>query len=231
MSKILVIEDSEEYQLTIRASLENDHELVFCGDAERILDRTEKTKPDLILLDIGLPKIDGRKACQVLQKSSRTSHIPILFVTALQSADDIAMGLSLGAEDYITKPFNPVELRARCAARLRKAQASLDKEIWVRVDPVTLNLLTRKAFCIHGEAAVEVGLTPAEFQLLLYFCRNPDRNISRSEIEQQLASENRKAVNTRVIDAQVKALRKKSTVLAHCIVSIYGVGYRFVAKS
>lgn len=233
MAKILVVEDSEEFQLTIQASLGPDHEVICLSGADRIVENVLQEKPDLILMDIDLPNVSGKEACKHLQRTSRTNQIPLLFVTGFRAPKDLAEGLELGAEDYITKPFDPIELRARCEARLKKAKASMDREIWVRRSPLSMNILSRKAYCQNDatQNEDEIDLTPGEFQLLLYLAKNSGRDISRREIESELASDSKRHSKTRVIDAQIKAIRTKAPLLASCIVSIYGVGYRFVPRT
>ncbi len=229
MAKILAVEDSAEYQLTIRASLEPYHQVIFFSDSDHVVERVQHVGPALILMDIGLPEGDGRQACRELQKSEKTKKIPILFVTGCRNPSDIAEGLSLGAEDYITKPFNPVELRARCEARLRKAVVQQENENLVKAGPITLNLLTRKAYTngASDEFKKNISLTPSEFQLLHYLIVNADKTVTRQEILESLSLAQHVRPGSRIVDAQIKALRKKSKILTDRIRSVYGKGYQY----
>jgi DNA-binding response OmpR family regulator len=176
-----------------------------------------------------LPEGDGRQACRELQESEKTKKIPILFVTGCRNPSDIAEGLSLGADDYITKPFNPLELRARCEARLRKVVIQQENENFAKAGPITLNLLTRKAYTTGttGNLKQNISLTPSEFQLLHYLIMNADKTVTRQEILESLSLTEHVTPGSRIVDAQIKALRKKSEVLTDRIKSIYGKGYQY----
>lgn len=225
MAKILAVEDAYDSQVLLKGILEPEHEIVVVPSALEIVNRVIKEQPDLILMDIVLPDSDGYRACQELQSNPRTSNVPVLFVTGKRDPAEIQFGFSLGAEDYITKPFHPLELKARCDTRLRKSRQKTNLDT-LTFGPIILNIVKRSVSIKSSLEENEIQVSPAEFQLLLFLCKKENQLLSREDIRNGAASKNSVDVDTRVVDAQISSLRRKSKFLAKAIQSVYGAGYR-----
>ena len=196
----------------------------------------QREAPDLILLDLMLPGKDGLTVCRELRAFSQ---IPIMMVTARAEEIDRLLGLELGADDYICKPFSPREVVARVKAILRRSYPAADAGSTVfpvhgqehPKDPVadSCGLTIDEDGYKASYKGHNLELTPAEFRLLLLFTRNPGRVFSREQILDALYDDNR-IVTDRTIDTHIKNLRRKmqqAQAPEECIVSVYGVGYRF----
>jgi len=174
-------------------------------------------RPDLILLDLMLPGLDGLEVCKKIRRSSR---VPIIMVTARVEEIDRLLGLELGADDYICKPFSPREVVARVKAVLRRTAKPIEPGDWVLDEG-------RFEFSWRGET---VPLTSAEFNLLKKLCSEPGRIFSRGQLMAVMYRDNR-VVSERTIDSHVKKLRAKLAMVPadeDFIESVYGIGYRFV---
>lgn len=181
------------------------------------LERIEAERPDAVLLDVMLPGEDGLSICRRVRA---VSTVPILMVTARVDEIDRLLGLELGADDYICKPFSPREVVARVRAVLRRVQAALKPPL---TSPVVLDE-ERFEVRIHGQVLV---LTPVEFRLLRKLSAQPGRVFSRSQLIESLYQDHR-VVSDRTVDSHIKNLRRKLAERGHDpIDSVYGVGYRF----
>ncbi len=218
---ILIVEDEEKIALLIRDYLEND------GFKTTILDRGDiveafigKTAVDLILLDVMLPGKDGLTLCKAIRKSS---NIPIIMLTARVSEIDRLIGLELGSDDYICKPFSPREVVARVKAVLRRTCPE-DRDSELSIGPLTLNE-DRHTCTLHEE---ELTLTPNEFGILRLFMTHPGKVFSRAELLDKVQGYSFEGYE-RTVDSHVKNLRKKlNTHLPDItlIQSVYGIGYK-----
>jgi two-component system, OmpR family, alkaline phosphatase synthesis response regulator PhoP len=225
--RILVVDDEEDLAELVRYNLTKEGYLVTCvGSGEQALGEARAQVPDLIVLDLLLPKVDGLDVCKQLKSDPKTQHIPIVMLTAKSEEVDMVTGLECGADDYITKPFSPRVLLARIRSVLRrraKAAAAADD------DPEALrisNLLIhpgRHEVLVNGEA---IDLTFTEFRLLHFLARKPGWAFSRSQIVDAVKGEDY-PVTERSVDVQVVGLRKKLGSLGTCIETVRGVGYRF----
>jgi DNA-binding response OmpR family regulator len=200
METILVVDDEETILDLLQINLNRAGYRVLTASTGNEAISTAKTSPvDLVLLDLQLPDMDGN---QVTEQIRKISSIPIIFVTARGSDLDRILGLEKGADDYITKPFNPREVVARVRAVLRRL-AGRDQEKRIVVGSLSLDILKRKA--VFQDRALE--LSPKEFDLLHYFALNPGRILAREEILKQVwGSEN---LDSRTLDVHVKNLREK----------------------
>lgn len=221
--KILVVDDEEKIVDLVRAYLEkHGYGVVIAYNGKQALEVAARERLDLIILDLNLPGIDG---LQVFSKVRATSDIPIIMLTARSEDVDKLLGLEMGADDYVTKPFSPRELVARVKAVLRRSggKAASGDEICLGdliIDLRGHNVLRR------GQ---QVDLTPTEYALLVVFGRNPGRVFSRSELLELSQGYSFEAYE-RTIDAHVKNLRQKieeDPQEPKCIVTVYGIGYRF----
>ena len=224
MKKILVVEDETKIARLVRDYLEHaGFEAVVVGDGETALASARRSRPDLVVLDLGLPGRDGLDVARVLR---RTSSVPIVMLTARGDETDRVVGLELGADDYVVKPFSPKELVARVRAVLRRTQAARagGPEV-LRVADVEVDL-PRMRVAVAGRP---VELTPTEFQLLWALMREPGRVFTRGQLLDAVHGVAFESYE-RAIDAHVKNLRKKiepTPGRPRYLLTVHGVGYRF----
>jgi DNA-binding response OmpR family regulator len=219
---ILVVDDEVKIIRLTRDYLENaGYGVLSAGNGEDALAIARVEKPDLIVLDLGLPDIDGLDVCRRLRASSNT---PIIMLTARDEESDKLVGLELGADDYITKPFSPKELVARVRAVLRRAEAADEPRQIIRVGDLTLDVPRMRA----TRSTETVELTPTEFELLAAMASQPGRIFTRAQLLDVMHGV---AIETyeRAIDAHIKNIRKKlepNPREPQYILTVYGVGYR-----
>ncbi len=227
-STILLIEDETEIAEILRLYLE--HEGFVCQhvtDGRRSLELLRRLKPDLIVLDIRLP---GQNGIDILQNLRAESAVPVIMVTALSDDVNKLVSLRLGADDYITKPFNPAEVVARVHAVLRRAQGggqggARDQAV-VQVGPLSIDSARHMVQVTLADSVQNLGLTLTEFKLLEFLARQPDRCFSRYELIEACMPES--DALDRVVDSHLSKLRKKLNE-AGCtgmIETVRGVGYR-----
>jgi DNA-binding response OmpR family regulator len=223
LKKILVVDDEPKIIQLTQDYLENaGFSVISAGDGERALAIIQVEKPDLVVLDLGLPGMDGLDVCRSIRK---TSNLPIIMLTARDEETDKLVGLELGADDYITKPFSPKELVARVRSVLRRSELAQEEREVIRVGDVTLDL-PRMQVTIGDE---EIELTATEFQLLQTLASQPGRIFTRSQL---LNAVHGVAIESyeRAIDAHIKNIRRKLEPVPReprYIQTVYGVGYRF----
>jgi DNA-binding response OmpR family regulator len=223
MTTVLVVEDEIEIARIVRDYLRNaGFEVIVVGDGGSAVASVRSAKPDLLVLDLGLP---GRDGLDVAREIRRWSDTPIVMLTARGDETDGFVGLELGADDYVVKPFSPKELVARVRAVLRRSRAAARGDEIVRAGDVEID--TGKMRVSVGGAPVE--LTPTEFQLLATLAREPGRVFTRSQL---LDAVHGVAIESyeRAIDAHVKNLRRKIEPTPgnpRYVVTVHGVGYRF----
>ena len=222
---ILVVDDEPKIVKTVRAYLESGgYRVVTAGDGRAALTLFRHEKPGLVILDLGLPALDGLDVARTLR---RESNIPIIMLTARVEEADRLVGLELGADDYVTKPFSPRELVARVRAVLRRAGPDRD----VSTPPIVAGDLTvdleRRLVTMAGRA---VDLTPTEFDLLVVMASYPGRVFSRMELLDRVQGYAFEGYE-RTVDAHVKNLRQKiepDPKQPRYLLTVFGVGYRFV---
>ncbi len=223
MKKILVVDDEPKIIQLTQDYLENaGFSVMSAGDGEDALVVIQAEKPDLVVLDLGLPGMDGLDVCRSIRK---TSNLPIIMLTARDEETDKLVGLELGADDYITKPFSPKELVARVRSVLRRSELAQEEREVIRVGDVTLDL-PRMRVTVGGD---EIDLTATEFQLLQALASQPGRIFTRSQL---LNAVHGVAIESyeRAIDAHIKNIRRKLEPVPReprYIQTVYGVGYRF----
>ncbi|RKY29480.1 MAG: DNA-binding response regulator [Planctomycetota bacterium] len=222
---ILVIEDERDIVELIRYNLERESFRVKAAcDGETGLHSVQRDLPDLILLDLMLPKLDGLEVCKRAKENERTAHIPIVMVTAKSEESDIVVGLSLGADDYITKPFSPGVLVARVKAVLRRMEMrETGEQKVIKVSDDFVIDAVRHEILVDGKP---VKVTKTEFKLLKFMAERPGRALTRNQLLDGAIGFDA-FVSDRNIDVHVAALRKKLKKHAHKINTIRGVGYRF----
>lgn len=222
--KILVVEDDEDILELIAFNLQNEGYAVSKAEsAEEAFKKVAGSLPDLIVLDLMLPEMDGLEVCRRLKADERLRSVPIVMVTAKGEESDVVAGLELGADDYITKPFRRRELVARVRAVLRRrAQPAVASDAKLARDCLEIDP-GRREVKIRGKA---IDLTFSEFQILHLLAQRPGWVFSRYQIVDAIRGEDY-AVTDRAVDVQIVGLRRKLGKAAGCIETVRGVGYRF----
>lgn len=220
--KILIIEDDRDIVEMLEYNLQEEgYETVSALNGEQGIMLASKERPDLIILDIMLPVMDGFEVCRTLKNDDNVAHIPIIILSAKSQETDKVVGLELGADDYVTKPFSPRELIARTRAILRRGREEhIDNKI--QRGQITIDR-TRHKVTVGKK---EISLTLTEFKLLEFMARRPGVVFSRARILDAVAGQDTIACD-RTVDAHVKSLRQKLGSAKDYIETIRGAGYRF----
>ncbi|MDW8069731.1 MAG: response regulator transcription factor [Anaerolineae bacterium] len=222
MKTILLVEDEPRMRQVVRAYLEQaGFRVIPVGDGPSALHAFRRERPDLIILDLMLPGMDGFEICRMLR---RESGVPIIILTARVEEEDRVVGLELGADDYITKPFSPRELVARVRAVLRRAQGEVAPPAVIRIGDLVIDLDRREV----RAGGREVHLTPTEFELLATMARHPGRVFTRLQLLEQVQGVAYEGYE-RTIDAHIKNLRQKiepDPKNPQYVLTVYGVGYK-----
>jgi two-component system phosphate regulon response regulator PhoB len=223
--RILVVDDEPDLVELLKHHLAREHyDVASAADGEAALSEAKKRIPDLIVLDLMLPGIDGLEVCRRLRAEPRTQHVPIIMLTAKAEETDAVIGLAQGADDYIRKPFGMRELVARISARLRSASASLDLDERKVVQWGDLQIDSVKhEVTLEGEA---VRLTMTEFKLLRHLVQFCGRAFSRNDLLDAAVGTDTVVVD-RNVDVHVATLRKKLGDYGKHIRTIRGLGYKF----
>ncbi len=225
MSKthILVVDDEEDILELVRYNLAKEGYQVDCvASGEEALKFAKNKHPDLIVLDLMLPGVDGFDVCKQLKRDIETASIPVIMLTAKGEDADIVAGLELGADDYITKPFSPRVLTARIRAALRRGVGEEESDTVLRLRNIIINP-TRHEVTVNGQA---IDLTVTEFGILHFLARRPGWVYSRNQIISGVKG-NDYAVTERSVDVQITGLRKKLGEAGQYLETVRGVGYRF----
>ncbi len=222
---ILVVEDEPDIAEVIQYNLSREgYRVDIVGDGERALERIVRDAPDLVLLDLMLPGLDGLELCRRMKEDPVTRPIPVIMVTAKGEESEVVLGLGVGADDYVAKPFSPRELTARVRAVLRRGP--LNREVGKR-DRVTRDGLVvdsvRHEVRVDGE---RVKFTATEFRLLHFLATHPGRAFTRDELLSRVIGEHA-TVTDRNIDVHVRMIRHKLGTQRELIETVRGVGYRF----
>jgi two-component system, OmpR family, alkaline phosphatase synthesis response regulator PhoP len=224
---ILVVEDEEDVVELLRYNLaRNGYRVEAVTTGPDAVSRAGTLQPDLILLDLMLPGMDGLEVCRTLKKDGRSERIPIIMVTAKGDEADVVAGLEMGADDYITKPFSPRVLLARIRAVLRRPARTIAPDPGsspvVRIQDLEIDPGRHRVF-VKGK---EVELTSTEFALLYYLASRPGWVFTRYQIVDAVHGSDY-PVTDRSIDVQIVGLRRKLGKAGTCIETVRGVGYRF----
>ncbi len=221
-ARILIIEDDRAIVEMLEYNLqEAGYETVSALNGQDGVALAGREKPDLIIVDIMLPIMDGFEVCRTLKNDSTVAHVPIIILSAKSQETDKIVGLELGADDYVTKPFSPRELIARIRAILRRGRYSQFDET-IRRGDIAIDG-TRHKVTVGSE---EISLTFTEFRLLEFMARRPGVVFSRAQILDAVSGEDA-IVYDRTVDAHVKSLRHKLGAAKDYIETIRGAGYRF----
>jgi DNA-binding response OmpR family regulator len=227
VARILVVDDEPSLVEAIRYNLRRDgHEVVTAGDGLVAVQLVRHTSPDLIVLDLMLPSIDGLEVCRIVR---RDSQVPILMLTARDDEVDKIVGLELGADDYVTKPFSMRELMVRIKAMLRRSQLALaapEHSGQIRLGEITIDPGQRRV----TRDQLTLTMKPREFDLLHFLARHPNQVFTRDHLLDKVWGY-QNVVDTRTVDVHVRWLREKIEVNPSAptrLETVRGVGYRLV---
>jgi len=225
-SRILVVDDEPDLVELVRHHLAREHyDVVTAADGETGLAEARRRLPDLVVLDLMLPGIDGLEVCRRLRSDPRTTHIPIVMLTAKGEESDAVIGLSQGADDYVRKPFGMKELVARIATRLRAADSRApggDAHKVARFGDLVIDSVKHEV----NLAGSPVKLTVTEFKLLKHLVLNRGRAFTRNELLNAVLGQDAYIID-RNVDVHVATLRKKLGDYGNHILTIRGLGYKF----
>jgi len=224
-SKILVVEDDPDLLETLKYNLKKEsYTVVTAIDGEQALEAARKEKPDLIILDVMLPKLNGFEVCRILRKDMT---VPVLMLTAKASETDRVVGLEIGADDYVTKPFSMRELIARIRAMLRRTKIAAEQpesEALLKIGDIELDISRHVA----SKGRVALDLTPKEFDLLVFLARHKGLVFSREQLLEKVWGYDY-AGDTRTVDVHIRWLREKIEDHPNepkLLVTVRGVGYK-----
>ena len=230
--KILVVEDEPDIRKLVNYNLAQERfKVIEAEDGEQALKVIQRDKPHLVVLDLMLPGLSGIELCKILRERSETAKLPILMLTAKAGEADRVVGLEMGADDYLAKPFSPRELVARVRAILRRADGNADKEAPPAYDKggLKIDFSTYEVFA-RGKS---VKLTLKEFELLRFLVQNPNRVLSRDQLLDRVWG-GETFVTPRTVDVHIRRLRKaieKDDSRPKWILTLRGVGYKFDEKA
>jgi DNA-binding response OmpR family regulator len=226
MPKILIVEDEPDMARGLQFNLEaRGFEVVVARDGEAGYRAAITERPDLVLLDVMLPKRDGYDVCRALRKAE--PRLPVLMLTAKGQEDDVVLGLKLGADDYVKKPFGVAELMARIETVLRRAAGASGAPARLDFGDVAIDFIRHMA----TRAGQPLELTPKEFEILRYFAARPGAVVSRDALLNAVWGYDR-APTTRTVDAHIVKLRQKIELQPsepRHLLTAHGLGYKFVA--
>lgn len=225
-AKILVVDDDTNICELLRLYLEKDgYDTVIANDGEQAVECFHKHAPDLVLLDIMLPKLDGWQVCREIRK---TSNAPVIMITAKGETFDKILGLELGADDYVVKPFDAKEVMARVKAVLRRSMPAGEDDVkMVKYDKLVINL-TNYELWVDGK---QVDTPPKELELIYHLASNPNRVFTRDQLLDEVWSFDYYG-DSRTVDVHVKRLREKLEGVsdAWSLKTVWGVGYKFEVR-
>ena len=222
--RILVVDDEPDAIELIRFNLKaSGYEVLTAEDGEEALAKARKFSPDMILLDVMLPEIDGLEVCKILRRDPATASLPIIMLTAKASEIDRVLGLEFGADDYVTKPFSPRELMLRVRNVLKRKESSKEEVERFQVRDIELDV-SKYEVKIMGQP---IDLTPTEFKLLQILMERKGRVQSRDRLLQDVWGYDQ-LIDTRTVDTHVRRLREKMGEAADYVTTVRGVGYRLM---
>lgn len=222
--KILIVEDEEDVQELIQYNLrKNGFQFEAALDGKTALTKANSYKPDLVLLDLMLPRLDGLQVCRILKSDSALSKIPVIILTAKGTEADVVAGLEAGADDYITKPFSPQVLLARIKAVFRRIEEPPPSDkTTIKIHNIEIDPGRHRVY-VNGK---EVELTTTEFKMLQFLAARPGWVFTRYQIVDAVHGPDY-PVTDRSVDVQIVGLRKKLGKAGNLIETVRGVGYRF----
>ena len=226
MKKILVVDDEKKIVEIIQAYLEREgYQVISAGDGKTALSLAHSQHPDLIILDLMLPEISGWDVCRMIRKES---DVPVIMLTARDEVTDKIVGLEMGADDYVTKPFDPKELVSRVRAVLRRTESKIVQPNIIKIADLYIDIEKRQV----KRDEIFFDLTPNEFNLLRVMAENPGRVFSRMQLLDKVQGDAYEGYE-RTIDSHIKNLRKKiesDPEHPRYVITVHGVGYKVEDK-
>ena len=224
---VLVVEDEPDTAELIELHLKNDgYRVTVAGDGDQALKKVHKHMPDLVILDLMIPEINGVEVCKFIRKDTATQSIPIIMCTAKTGEIDKILGLELGADDYVTKPFSPRELLLRVKNLIKRSDSSNVKaDERLVIGEIVIDKNTHEVK-VDGQT---IDLTATEYKLLILFTEKIGRVLSREALLRDIWGY-KNDIETRTIDMHIQRLRNKLLSSENSIVTVRGFGYKFIAK-
>jgi DNA-binding response OmpR family regulator len=220
-AKLLIVDDEQNIRELLKEFLADTFTLEFAINGREAIEKTNAWKPDVILMDMMMPEMDGVTAVRILREQDFTRHIPVLMLTAANSSGERIRAFDLGVDDYLAKPFDLQELRTRLLSKIRRANDQQN----VMADQLTIGNLSlddrKREVIIAGNS---IDLSPVEYGIVKLLMNSVEQVVSREKIMQTVWSDHSK--NDRLIDAHMTALRKKLTGFDGDFQTVYGAGYR-----
>jgi DNA-binding response OmpR family regulator len=227
LSRIFIVEDDRDIAELIRHYLiRAGHTAEVLGHGREVLPRVQQAPPDLLILDLMLPGADGLEICRALRSAPATARLPIIIVTARAEESERIVGLELGADDYVTKPFSPKELVARVGALLRRTTEPAGDAAILRYGPIEVDRTRHRV----ADGGREVRLTAKEFLLLEYFLKHPGRVLSRDLLLSDVWGYQYTG-GTRTVDVHVRRLREKLPLLETALETVKQFGYKLLDEA
>ena len=222
--KILVVDDEPDAVELVSFNLKAaGFDVVTAADGVEALKRAKEYQPDLLVLDVMLPEVDGLEVCKIIRRDPSVAHIPIIMLTAKAAEIDRVLGLELGADDYVTKPFSPRELVLRIRKILDRGKVPEEKSDRIEIGDLTIDVPRH----LVSSSGKRVELTATEFKLLTTLAQRKGRVQSREQLLQDVW-EYDNLIDTRTVDTHMRRLREKLGKSAKYLDTVRGVGYRFV---
>lgn len=223
-SKILIVDDEQDVTELLEFNLRSaGYEVISAEDGASALRKAREQVPDLIILDVMLPEMDGTEVCKQLRRDPSTARIPVIMLTAKAGEIDRVLGLELGADDYVTKPFSPRELVLRVRGLLRRGQPAVETQEVIHVGDLVVDI-PRHQVSVKGK---RIDLTATEFKLITTLAQRRGRVQSREQLLQDVW-EYDSMIDTRTVDTHMRRLREKLGAASKYLDTVRGVGYRFV---
>ncbi len=223
--RILVVDDEDDIRELVSYTLKREnYDVLSAADGETALDKARTRRPDLIVLDLMLPGMDGLEVCRRIRQDDETKNIPVVMLTAKTEESDEVIGLGVGADDYITKPFSPRVLLARVNTALRRRGIDDEAGIQPTLKRGDLTINPGRHEVLWREN--EVHLTPIEFKILYCLARRPGRVFTRNQIIDEAQGED-VYITERTVDVHIAAIRKKLGSDAGVVETVRGIGYKF----
>ncbi|MBK9322918.1 MAG: response regulator transcription factor [Bdellovibrionaceae bacterium] len=229
MPTVLAVDDSREIHPFLKTALGQTCSLLLAGSLREADDILTKNEVHLILLDVGLPDGSGFDFCTNLQSQDATQKIPVIFLTGKVGVGDKVLGLALGAEDYVTKPFDILELRARVESKLKKFLYNAKEESYFQRGNLKFELSTYSIYLNELSGNQKLSMTPIEFKLLLKLARAPGYVLSRDQLIDSVWGDS-VYIEDRSVDRHISSIRKKLGGCSNYIRTVPGLGYQFLAE-
>lgn len=230
MNRILLVDGNNDSQPLVASALDRSYDLVCASTLEEAVSFIARSPFDLVLLDITLPDGDGYQLCTILQTNDATKDVPVIFLTTHDDVANKIMGFSLGADDYIVKPFDPAHLRGRVDSKIQSLSNKKHSNEVIKHGNLQIDVLAKRVQLLQNNKQMTLELTPIEYKLLLSFSRHADKVMTRNSLLSSIWGDD-VHISDRTIDAHVNKLRKRLSPAADYIQSVYdGTGYVFSAN-